>query len=517
MKIFHSDSVREIDEFTIQNEPIANIDLMERAASRLKDWFVRRYRVNRRIMIFAGPGNNGGDALALARMLAVRQYRVECFLVTSSGKRSPNGEENLKRLKETGLVNIRNLGNAQSLPALLEEDVVVDGLFGSGLTRPVDGLYRDVIRHINHSASEVVAVDIPSGLFGEDNTENDDQSIIQADFTLTFQFPFLSFFFSENEVFTGEWIVLDIGLHPEIIGKKETRYSMITRDRVAGLLPERPRFAHKGVFGHALAVAGSSGMMGAALLSGEAALRTGAGLVTLHVPASGFKVVQTAFPEAIVSIDSDADVFSELPDLEKYAAVAVGPGLGNHEKSREALQLLLETITVPLVVDADAINMIAGHREMLSYLPEGSILTPHPLEFDRLAGSSTNGWSRHLAQISFSLKYHVTVVLKGAYTSVSFPDGNCVFNSTGNPGMATGGSGDVLTGIILSLLAQRLLPENAALAGVYLHGLAGDKAAEKYGEESMIAGDIFRCLGDAFRQVKSRPFVHEGRKGGVSQ
>jgi ADP-dependent NAD(P)H-hydrate dehydratase / NAD(P)H-hydrate epimerase len=394
---------------------------------------------------------------------------------------------------------------------------VVDGLFGSGLTRPVEGIYSEVIRHINRSGAEVIAVDIPSGLFGEDNRENDLLSVIQADYTLTFQFPFLSFFFSENEKYTGEWVVLDIGLHPEIIGKLETKYAVLTRERIAGLLPGRPRFAHKGVFGHALAVAGSSGMMGAALLTGEAALRSGAGLVTLHVPVSGFRVVQTAFPEGIVSIDRDADVFSELPDMEKYAAVAVGPGLGNHEKSLEGLQQLLKNVSVPLVIDADALNMIAAHRELLSYLPEGSVLTPHPLEFDRLAGTSPDAWSRHLAQIGFSVKYQVTVVLKGAYTSVTFPDGSCVFNSTGNPGMATGGSGDVLTGIILSLLAQQLSPENAAMAGVYLHGLAGDKAAEKYGEESMIAGDIIRCLGDAFRMVKAIPFLHEGRRGGIFQ
>ncbi len=517
MKIFLSEAVREIDNYTIENEPISSINLMERAALSLKDWFVRHYRVNRRVVVLAGPGNNGGDAMALARLLAVRQYRVECFLVSSSGKLSPDGKENLKRLKDTGLVTIRNLSDVQSLPALLEGDVVIDGLFGSGLTRPVEGLYLDVIRHVNDSAAEVVAVDIPSGLFGEDNTENDVHSVIQADFTLTFQFPFLSFFFSENEMFTGEWIVMDIGLHPDIIGKIETRYSMLTRGRIAGLLPERSRFAHKGVFGHALAVAGSSGMMGAALLTGKAALRSGAGLVTLHVPASGFRVVQTAFPEAIVSIDSDEHVFSVLNDLEKYTAVAVGPGLGNHDRSRLGLQKLLKNVNVPLVIDADALNMIAANRELLSYLPEGSILTPHPLEFDRLAGGSPDGWSRHLEQIAFSLKYRVTVVLKGANTSISFPDGSCVFNTTGNPGMATGGSGDVLTGIVLSLLAQRLSPENAAMAGVYLHGMAGDKAAEKYGEESMIAGDIIRCLGDAFRLVKSMPFLHEGRSGGVFQ
>jgi len=511
MKIFPADKVKIIDQFTIENEPIASIDLMERAASRLKDWFVGHYHINRRVVVLAGPGNNGGDALAMARMLAYRQYQVECFLVNLSGKLSDDCRVNLERLGKQDLVEVRNVTSIDHFPLINQEDVVVEGLFGSGLTRPAEGVFKALIGHINSSSATVVAIDIPGGLFGEDNSENDPDAIVKADYTLTFQFPFLSFLFAENEKFTGIWSVLDIGLHQEIIEKTEARYTVTGRRQVAGLLPERDKFAHKGTFGNALVIAGSSGMMGAALLTGEAALRSGAGLVTLHVPRSGFRVVQTAFPEAVVSIDENDDIFSEHPELDKFTAIAAGPGIGTEEESRSGLQNLLGSVKVPLVLDADALNIIAATPEMVSQMPRLSILTPHPLEFDRIAGKSADGWSRHQKQIDFSIKHGVIVVLKGAYTGITFPDGAYAFDTTGNPGMATGGSGDVLTGIIVSLLAQGLSPENAAITGVYIHGVAGDFAADRFGSESLIAGDIIRCLGAAFKQVRSNPFMHEGR------
>jgi ADP-dependent NAD(P)H-hydrate dehydratase / NAD(P)H-hydrate epimerase len=517
MKIFPAEAVQKIDSYTIENEPITSINLMERAALRLKDWFVRHYRVNRRVVVLAGPGNNGGDALALARMLSDRQYRVEVCVVSTSGKLSGDCAVNLERLEQLAKVPIIRVKATGNFPVISSEDVVVDGLFGSGITRVVEGVYKELIGYLNNSGATVISVDIPSGLFGEDNRKNDPAAIVRADYTLTFQFPFLSFFFAENEPYTGKWKVLDIGLHPAIIERTKTSYSTISRQQVPGLLPERRKFSHKGTYGNALAISGSSGMMGAAMLTGEAALRSGAGIITLHVPRAGFRVVQTAFPEAIVSLDNNEDIFSMPPDLEKFSAVAVGPGLGTSQESMTGLQILLENMQVPLVIDADALNMISENREMISMIPPGSILTPHPLEFDRLAGRSEDGMSRHEKQLEFSEKHHLLVVLKGAYTGISFPDGTYLFNTTGNPGMATGGSGDVLTGIIVSLLAQGLSPEDAAVAAVYLHGVAGDVAAEKYGMESMIAGDIIKCIGSAFTKVKSSPFLHEGRMGVLIQ
>jgi len=517
VKVFPAESVREIDNYTIQHEPIRSVDLMERAATRLTDRFVRDYKVNRPVLVFAGPGNNGGDALAMARLLSLRQYRVAVFLVTSSGRLSDDCQVNLERIREATSVTVNLIQDKADFPVIQPGEVLVDGLFGSGLTRVVEGIYRELIRHLNASGNSIASIDIPSGLFGEDNSRNDRGSIIRAEKTYTFQFPFLAFFFAENRDFTGNWHVLDIGLHADIINRTPASYRVIGRQEVAAMLPERKKFDHKGIYGHALAIAGSFGMMGAALLTGEAVMRSGAGLVTLHVPGTGTSIVQTAFPEAIVSADIHDRCFSAPPDTEKYNAIGAGPGMGMSEESHLGLEILLKKATQPLVLDADALNIIGANPSLLELLPEYTILTPHPREFDRIAGDSGDAWNRHLKQISYSAKYKLIIVLKGACTGISFPDGSYWFNITGNPGMATGGSGDVLTGIILSLLAQGIAPGNAALAGVYIHGLAGDMAAGALGQEAMIAGDIIKQLGNTFNTVHDTPFLHEGRTGGIFQ
>jgi hydroxyethylthiazole kinase-like uncharacterized protein yjeF len=500
VKIFEAAKVRVIDAYTIRNEPVASIDLMERAAARLAGWYVRHYHTDRRVVIFAGPGNNGGDALAMARMLAERQYRVVCFLL-DFGKFSEDCKANRERLEKQGLATFQVLGEKDPLPELNEKDVVVDGIFGSGLSRKAGGFPAQVIRHINRHARTVFSIDIPSGLFGEDNRENDYEAVIRATHTLSFQFPFLSFFFSENDSCVGSWRVHDIGLHPEAIASIPTPYETVEKESVTGILPRRNRFAHKGTFGHALVISGSYGMIGAALLAGEACLRSGTGLVTLHVPRYGYSIVQTAFPEAIVSMDQSDILFSEPPLLEPYSAIGIGPGLGCKPNTGKGLKMVLERVKVPLVIDADGLNLLSAHPEWLELLPENTILTPHPREFDRLAGESNTSYERHLRQIDFAVRHRVIVVLKGAYTGIAAPDGSYRFNTTGNPGMATGGSGDVLTGLVTGLLAQGIKPLDAAVAGVYLHGLAGDLAAARLGQQAMIAGDMIRSLGDAFRAV----------------
>jgi len=491
MKIFDAGKVREIDAYTIEHEPVVSTDLMERAATRLAGWYVRHFHVDRRVVIFAGPGNNGGDALTMARLLADRQYRVVCYLLLF-GKMSGDGAINRKRLEEQRKVRLTELKEGDPLPEIGKSDVVVDGIFGSGLSRKASGFPAEVIHHINRHASMVIAIDIPSGLFGEDNRENDYESVIRADYTLTFQFPFLSFFFAENEPFAGSWRVHDIGLHPDAIADTETRYYTIEGEDVGKILPVRGKFSHKGTYGHGLLISGCYGMMGAALLAGESCLRGGAGLVTLHVPRFGYPIVQTGFPEAIVSLDQSDILFSEPPDLTPYTAVGIGPGIGCKQNTGKGLKMVLERATVPLVIDADALNILSSHPEWLDLLPENAILTPHPREFDRLAGESSSGYERHLKQREFAAKYKVIVVLKGACTGIAFPDGSYRFNTTGNPGMATGGSGDVLTGLITGLLAQGIPPGNAALAGVYLHGLAGDLAAVKMGRLSSRC-DTVKC------------------------
>jgi len=500
MKIFRAEQVREIDAYTIKNEPIRSIDLMERAAMRLTGWYVRHYHTDRKVVVFAGPGNNGGDALAMARMLAERQFRVECFLLRF-GKLSEDCYINLGRLKEQARVKLYEIDDQDLLPEIAKEDVVVDGIFGSGLSRSVTGLPASVIRHINKKAGTVIAIDIPSGLFGEDNSGNDYNHVIHATHTITFQFPFLSFFFDLHEGHVGHMRVHDIKLHPRAIEDMQTAYRTIELEEIRSLLPRRSKFAHKGTFGHSLMISGSYGMMGAALLAGESCLRSGTGLVTLHVPRFGYAIVQTGFPEAIVSLDQSDILFSEPPDLSPYSAIGIGPGLGCKPNSSKGLKMLLERTKVPLVIDADGLNILSQHPEWYALLPEGCILTPHPKEFDRLAGESRSSYERHLKQLEFARKHKVVVVLKGAHTGIASPDGSYCFNTTGNPGMATGGSGDVLTGLLTGLLAQGLSSLNAALAGVYLHGLAGDLSAEASSEEALIAGDIILYLGEAFREV----------------
>jgi NAD(P)H-hydrate epimerase len=500
MKIFESAQVREIDSYTIANEPVRSIDLMERAAVRLAGWYVRHFHTDKKVVVFAGPGNNGGDALAMARLLAERQFRVDCYLL-SFGKLSADCAINRERLVEQSVVKLIELKEGDPLPQLGEGEVVVDGIFGSGLSRRVEGFPLQVISHINKYARKVIAIDIPSGLFGEDNSDNDYEAIIRADVTLTFQFPFLSFFFDVNEPYVGNWRVHDIKLHPDAIRNQATFYQTIEKRDVGSLLPARNRFAHKGTFGHALLISGSYGMMGAALLAGEACLRSGAGLVTLHIPRFGYGIVQTALPEAIVSLDQSDIRYSTPPDHSTYSAIGIGPGLGCKPDTGRGLRALLESVEVPLVIDADALNLLAGHDDWIGLIPEGSLLTPHPKEFDRLAGASENSYKRHIRQREFAASHGVFVILKGAYTGIAAPDGRYWFNTTGNPGMATGGSGDVLTGLLTGLLAQGIAPLDAAIAGVYLHGLAGDLAAEKSSQEALIAGDMTRHLGDAFTEV----------------
>jgi len=335
---------------------------------------------------------------------------------------------------------------------------------------------------------------------GEDNTDNSDH-IIRADFTLTFQFPKISFLFAENEQYVGQWKVLSIGLHPDGIEKEESPYHWLERYEVKEMIPVRSKFEHKGTLGHALLIAGSYEKMGAAVLASKACLRAGVGLLTTHIPRLGYSILQTAVPEAMASVDQHDSVFTEFPKLEAYSAIGVGPSLDQKQNTRKALCALLESAKVPLVIDADALNILSLQKEWLDKLPAGSILTPHPGEFRRLVSDSENSYQSIQKQLEFSKKYRCVVVLKGACTSVSLPDGRLFFNSTGNPGMATAGSGDVLTGVILGLLAQGMSPEEAALTGVFIHGLAGDVAAKNRSEFSLIAGDIVEEMGEAFRKM----------------
>jgi NAD(P)H-hydrate epimerase len=501
MKLFRTSEVHNIDAYTIAHEPIADIDLMERAAGKLFAWITGRFDQRWRVMVFTGPGNNGGDSMALARMLAEAGYEVEDYFLRFTDKISNSCRINLERLEKTGKVPVTMVRQEKGLPKVPPGILVIDGIFGSGLARPLRGLPEKAVARINTSGATVIAIDVPSGLFGEDNTNNDPEKILKAHYTLTFQFPKLSFFFPENAEFTGEWVVLDIGLHPDIIAATPTPYHYLTGRDVSGLLRPRRKFSHKGTYGHALLISGSCGRMGAAVLASRGCLRSGVGLLTVHVPRQGNDILQTAVPEAMLDTDASDILFSGVPDLTPYSAVGAGPALGTRSNSQKALYTLITTVRVPLVLDADALNMLAMHPDWYGKLPEGTVLTPHPKEFERLAGPAASGYERVHKAMEFAQKYKVVLVLKGAHTAIATPGGAVWFNMTGNPGMATAGSGDVLTGVILALLAQHYDPATAARIGVYLHGLAGDIARETRGEEALIASDIIENLGKAFKKV----------------
>ena len=504
MKLFTSEQVREIDKFTIEHEPIASVDLMERAAKQITVWLTERFSYAHPFVVFAGPGNNGGDGLVVTRLLAGLNYRVRVLMVKITDKLSPDAQINLDRLKAFPQVDVLEINHENDLPDLHQDEIILDAIFGSGLTRPAKGLAAKVIQYINAQSNLTIAIDIPSGLSGEDNPNPSDYQIIRADETVSLQFPSISFLYAENEQFTGKWSVIPIGLHPEAIEKLKTPFQLVERGQVQKILRSRSHFAHKGSFGNALLISGCYGMMGAAVLAGKAALRTGSGLVTIHVPRFGYQIVQTSLPEALISIDESDIIFSGISDLKPYQSIGVGPGLGCKSNTRLALYGLIKSARVPMVVDADALNIISANLEWLNALPENTILTPHPKEFDRLAGDSASGYERNRKQIGMAKKYKVIIILKGAFTSVALPDGSCYFNPTGNPGMATAGSGDVLTGIILSLLGQNYQPDHAAILGVYLHGLAGDLAAMAMSEEAVIAGDIIENIGSAYNDLKGR-------------
>ncbi|HVN57987.1 MAG TPA: NAD(P)H-hydrate dehydratase [Bacteroidales bacterium] len=502
MKIFTGDQIRFIDRYTIENEPVRSIDLMERAAARVFEWIVKRYPRDRCFLIFAGPGNNGGDGLAVARLLANAGFPARVFCLKLNSEGSGDWKINRQRLGQYEKVTVTDIAGLPDMPSFSPGDIIIDAIFGSGLSRSVTGLAASVIGEINNSGCEVISVDVPSGLPCENPGDTANSAVIRASFTLTFQFPKLSFMFPESNFFTGEWHILPIGLSQDAIRSAENEYELTCISDVSGLLRKRKKFDHKGVYGHGLLVAGSRDKAGAAVLSSRAALRSGIGLLTCHLPYSCAPVVQTAVPEAMIQCDPGEEITESAALTGNYSAIAAGPGLGTAPQTCRAVIKLIESSKKPLVIDADALNILSLQKDWPGRLKPGTILTPHPGEFERLAGKTPGGFERMLIQKSLSVKHNLVIVLKGAYTSVSSPEGKIYFNSNGNPGMATAGSGDVLTGIILSLLAQGYVPLSAARLGVFIHGLAGDIAAERFTQESLIASDITDNLGDAFKKIK---------------
>lgn len=501
MKIFTVDQIRRLDKYTIEQEPVPSIELMERASRTFSQWFEKEFPdKHRKVFVFSGPGNNGGDGLAIARMLSRDYYDVKAFLLRIGDSLSEDCASNYKNLRKYRSCPFEEIPENGKMPKLPGDAVIIDAIFGSGLSREIKGYWAEFIEYLNEQPATRVSVDIPSGMFADQPTTG---VSVLADFTFSFEMPKLGFFFPENQHRVGSWSYASIGLHPGFIEKEETPWHLLNRSMIKPMVRSRKKYDHKGTFGHALLVAGSYGKIGAAILATRACLRSGAGLVTVHSPKCGYEILQIAIPEAMVSVDEDPHTVTNVYEtLEKYKAVAIGCGIGTSDPTAEALAGLLEAANQPLVLDADALNLLAGHPDFFQLIPRNSILTPHPKEFERMFGETANSFERSELQRKKAGELGVYLVLKGAHTAIASPEGCIYFNTTGNPGMATGGSGDVLTGMLAGLLSQGYSPFETCLLGVYLHGLAGDLAAHDLQQEALLASDITDHLGKAFISLK---------------
>lgn len=494
LKILTSTQVKALDEHTIRHEPVASIDLMERACRAFTFWFTARFTTDKKVGIVCGTGNNGGDGLGIARLLGAQGYDVKIWIVRGSVAEREDFKNNLARIR--GKLPVLEIRTEADQNLFTDRAVLIDAVFGSGLSRPAEGIYAQVIRCINKTNAVRVAVDIPSGLMADKPSEG---AIVQAEYTVSFQLPKLAFMLPHSASFVGEWQVFDIGLDQRFIDEAPSPYFLTEPADIRNVLRPRAKFDHKGKFGRALLVAGSYGKMGAAVLSSRACLRSGAGLVTVHSPVCGYSILQTSVPEAMVSIDEHEHFFTAVPDLKNYSAIGIGPGIGQDAKTVLAFTRLLEKCDKPILLDADALNILSSTRELIHLLPKGSVLTPHPKEFERLVGGWKTDFERLQKQIDFAGKTGAVVLVKGAHSAIASPDGKVFFNNTGNPGMATGGSGDVLSGVITGLLAQDYSGLDSAITGCWMHGLAGDKASAQLGQTALIASDITDYLGEAFR------------------
>jgi len=496
MKILTVEQTRTLDQYTIEHEPIAPINLMERASQAFIDWYTTHFDKSRPVRIFCGLGNNGGDGMAIARLLIQLEYNVHVYVVRYAPRESEDFLINHKRLKLISTVHY--LESEREIPVIRQNEVVIDAILGSGLSRTTEGLVQAVIKAINYSPATVVSVDIASGLF-PDSANGPNATIIEPDYTITFQLPKLAFMLPNNSRYVGEWRCIDIGLSRPFIERAQTTYFYTTEKEAQHLLRQRDRYSNKGTFGHALLLAGSYGKVGAAVLASRACLRSGVGLLTVQVPQCGYDIIQTTVPEAMCSPDAHPRLLTgrtelEATPLDHYSAIGLGPGIGKAPETLAMLCQLLPQIKKPMVVDADALNLLGENRELIEQLPKNSILTPHPKEFERLTRRWTSDYDKLGILRDFAQRNRLVVVLKGAHTAIATPDGTTHFNSTGNPGMSTGGTGDVLTGVLTALLAQGYDPVEAAVLGVYEHGRAGDRAAEQRGQIGLTALDVADAL-----------------------
>ena len=501
MKILTASQFKELDQYTIEHEPVSSINLMERAADALVAELVSRWTTSTRFVVFAGPGNNGGDALAVSRKLMERGYSVETYLFNPKGRLSDDCATNRNRLTAMPQVAFHEVVTEFTFPTVTAHDVLVDGLFGTGLNKPLMGGFALVVSRLNASPAFAVSIDVPSGLMTEDNSCNHPDAIVHADLTLTIQLPKLAFFLAENQPYVGQVVTVDIGLSAQGLSAIDTPIQLVEPAQVAALLQPRSCFAHKGNMGHALLVAGKYGMAGAAVLAAKACLRAGAGKVTVHTAARNNDIIQIAVPEAILSHDCSDDCVTALPPTSPYNVMAVGPGIGSHSDTAAMLYGCLNSYVGELVLDADALNILGEYPDWLPVPPGEGTRSRHPKGRERVGGQCADSYERMTKARTLAINKQIYLIIKGHYTMICTPTGRVYLNPTGNAGMATAGSGDVLTGLLAGLLAQGYPPLSACLLGVYLHGLAGDLGAVSLGQEGLMASDLIAHLPAAFRQL----------------
>lgn len=502
MKIFTNSEIRQIDQYTIEHEDIKSIELVERVARAVADEITARWRQSKPVVIFAGPGNNGADALAAGALLSESGYKVHAYLFNIGGnKLSPECTVCRDRFVQCHGVGITEVIDTFMMPDLQRNLLIIDGLFGSGLRDPLKGGFSYLVQRINEAKATVVSIDIPSGLAGDWNPALISRDVIHASLTLAIQHPRLAFFIADNAELVGEWKVLDIGLSQKAAAEIKAKFYLVEDVDVYRSLKRRPLFSSKSDYGSALIYAGSYGMMGAAVMAARGALRSGVGKVTVEAPKCGYPIIQSAAPEALYSANQGEMYIDRMRPAHQYNAIAVGPGIGTNETTLRALEELLLSTKTPIILDADALNCIAMKPAMLNTLPMLSIITPHAGEFDRLFGHHTSMEARLRKACEVARHYHILIVLKGHYTSIIRPDGKIYFNSSGCPAMATPGSGDVLTGMLAGFMAQGYNPEIATLLAVFLHGLAGEIAADEHGDYGVVAGDIADNIGCAIKAI----------------
>lgn len=499
MKILSKKQVYEADKITCESQQISSDELMERAGLGIFNWLHTRLQGKQvKIHIFCGIGNNGGDGLVIARHLKNNGYNLGVYVVNFSDNRSKDFKLNFERLKEIECIP-ESITTENDFPEILKDEIVIDAIFGIGLSRPPSEWVADLIRKINLSNAFVLSVDVPSGLYMDKVPENEDQ-VIKANHTLTFETPKLPFFLPQTGIFSNGWEIISIAIDQTFINTVKTDAHFILKEDILPLYIPREKFTHKGTYGHSLIIGGSYGKIGAIVLSAKACLKSGAGLVTVYLPKCGYNIMQTSVPECMVITDESENIISNIQYEIEPTVIGFGVGIGKDKKTADTFKHFLSSLQTPIVIDADGINLLSENRELLNEIPPKSVLTPHPKELERLIGKWKDDFEKIEKVKKISVTHDCIVVIKGAHTLTVYHN-NVYINSTGNPGMATAGSGDVLTGIITGLISQGYEPLNACVFGVYIHGFAGDIAIHDQSYESLTALDIIKNLGKAFNNI----------------